>query len=597
MSIRPMRRITLCGLIGEKMETLEALQALGVAHLIPMRDAGTLTPSDPAQLNRTRTAYRHLTEAPSYGLPYGAGAPFDLEAIVAEVLHNRARLRTLRDRRDALQKRIDDLAPWGDLHLPPLADVGGQRLWFYALPIAERAALERVDLPWQILRKGTTTLYLAVISPDEPPSDLLPVPRVHTGAVPRSVLKRELQDTLIATEQAEAARVELTRWRLRIGAHLAAAADKEDLRAAVEQTLDQDRVFAVQGWVPQEKVEAVEAFAAVRRLALVVEAPAPGDKPPTLLAPPEGAATGADLTFFYTSPGYRSWDPSLVVFASFAVFFAMIMADAGYAALLVLATLVFWRRMGQTPAGRRGRTLAAALSGAAFVYGIACGSYFGLKPPEGSLLAAVAVIEVNDFDQMMLIAIGVGALHITIALGMVAWLNRRTGPGLTALGWIACIWSGMLLWQGEGRAIEVLASLGIGGGLVAVFIGAAMQHPVSAPRDWVRRLGAGAMALTGATKLFGDLLSYLRLFALGLASASLAGTFNALAVDMRATHPGLGVLLAILILALGHGINFLLALMSGVVHGLRLNFIEFFGWGLTEEGYPFRAFSKRETPL
>jgi V/A-type H+-transporting ATPase subunit I len=107
---------------------------------------------------------------------------------------------------------------------------------------------------------------------------------------------------------------------------------------------------------------------------------------------------------------------------------------------------------------------------------------------------------------------------------------------------------------------------------------------------------SGLLELTRVTKLFGDVLSYLRLFALGLASASLALTFNDLAGSINAALPGIGLLFAALVLVLGHGITLALGIMSGVVHGLRLNFIEFFGWALTDEGYPFRAFARRETP-
>jgi len=100
------------------------------------------------------------------------------------------------------------------------------------------------------------------------------------------------------------------------------------------------------------------------------------------------------------------------------------------------------------------------------------------------------------------------------------------------------------------------------------------------------------LALTNISKAFGDTLSYLRLFALGLASAQLASTFNGLASGAMEV-PGLGIFLAILILVAGHGINLLLGIIGGVVHGLRLNCIEFFNWSLNEEGYPFRAFSKK----
>ena len=189
-----------------------------------------------------------------------------------------------------------------------------------------------------------------------------------------------------------------------------------------------------------------------------------------------------------------------------------------------------------------------------------------------------------------------GAIHLTVAHGAVAWLARRRGGEIWApLGWIVAIWGGILAWLGGDGATTFGLGL-VAAGLAGVFWGSAAKQPVATPLDWLKRLGAGAMSLTGITRKFGDLLSYLRLFALGLASASLAATFNGLAMDIHAANPGLGLLFAVLVLLFGHTVTFLLGVMSGVVHGLRLNFIEFFGWGLTEEGYPFKAFAKREAP-
>jgi V/A-type H+-transporting ATPase subunit I len=104
----------------------------------------------------------------------------------------------------------------------------------------------------------------------------------------------------------------------------------------------------------------------------------------------------------------------------------------------------------------------------------------------------------------------------------------------------------------------------------------------------------GLKALTGVMGMFGDVLSYMRLFALGLASASLALTFNGLAMQIKDEVPGLGLLLAILVLLLGHVINLGLSIMSGVVHGLRLNFIEFYKWGMPGEGRAFQKFARKE---
>ena len=103
----------------------------------------------------------------------------------------------------------------------------------------------------------------------------------------------------------------------------------------------------------------------------------------------------------------------------------------------------------------------------------------------------------------------------------------------------------------------------------------------------------GLQGLTGLSGLFGDVLSYLRLFALGLSSAKLAETFNNLGASAW-DEAGFGVIAAIGIVLLGHTLNILLSIMSGVVHGLRLNCIEFFKWSLPDEGYLFRPFAKKE---
>ena len=115
--------------------------------------------------------------------------------------------------------------------------------------------------------------------------------------------------------------------------------------------------------------------------------------------------------------------------------------------------------------------------------------------------------------------------------------------------------------------------------------------------DVVWRLLEGLKASTGITTAVGDVLSYLRLFALGLSSASLAITFNGLANETIDAVPGVGLLLGLGILLLGHVLNIVLAVISGVVHGLRLNLIEFYKWGISDEGSPFNAFRKRKETI
>jgi V/A-type H+-transporting ATPase subunit I len=108
------------------------------------------------------------------------------------------------------------------------------------------------------------------------------------------------------------------------------------------------------------------------------------------------------------------------------------------------------------------------------------------------------------------------------------------------------------------------------------------------------RFISGLEGLTKLSGALGDVLSYLRLFALGLGSASLAIEFNSMAAGVRESYPEIGMLFALLILVLGHGVNLILGIASGVIHGLRLNVIEFFNWGLKEEGTLYKPFKQSE---
>jgi V/A-type H+-transporting ATPase subunit I len=299
-------------------------------------------------------------------------------------------------------------------------------------------------------------------------------------------------------------------------------------------------------------------------------------------------AGGEEIVRFYQMPGYRSWDPSRVIFFSFAMFFALIISDAGYALLLAAVLGFYWRRMGESPTGRRLRALGLTLALFSAVWGVMVGSYFGVPPPDA--LAWLKLFDMNDFDSMMKISVIMGAGHLVLANLITAWRSRGSLRLLAPLGWVILILAGVSAWLRQQLDVEwVMLVVGV----LAILL-CSSERPWQGAKNWLWRLIDGLMALTGLSKMFGDVLSYLRLFALGLASASLAITFNQLAGDVAAAVPGMGLFLEVLILLLGHLLNFVLAVVSGVIHGLRLNLIEFYNWSLADEGYAFQPFTKRE---
>jgi V/A-type H+-transporting ATPase subunit I len=597
MSIVPLHKITLFGMAQEKEEVLQRVQALGCLHLNSLaptsKEPEKLPPAHPIDAYK---ALRYLSGVREKRRVVRHDERFDMQAVVTEVLHNQQRVRDAEDRSDALRERIEALRPWGNFFHTAPERLGGMRLWFYVLPRDALAELEDLELPWQVVHRDNRFAYLAVISREEPSSGLLPVPRTHTGSLPLEAVIRQWEESEIELEELLAERQALTRWINLIATHLSAAEDRAARLHAASQTLDEAPIFALQGWAPAPELPRLRVLAEERRLALLVEEPGEGDRPPTLLSNPPELAAGEDLVDFYQTPGYRSWDPSLVVFLSFTLFFAMILSDAGYAALLGLGVIVGWRAMGRSATGRRLRILAATLCGSALVWGTLVGSYFGASPSEGSALAALKLLDINDFDTMMRLSVTIGVLHIALANGIMAWQSWGQNRSKVSLGWITVALGGLLIWlgMGEGGATLVyrLGFVALVAGLLAVFLFGS-ERPVRSAVDLLWRTLEGLSALTNVTKIFGDVLSYLRLFALGLASASLALTFNDLAGQVADAHPGVGLLFSLLILLVGHLLNILLSLMSGVVHGLRLNFIEFYNWGLSEEGYPFRAFAKR----
>ncbi|MEO0854572.1 MAG: V-type ATP synthase subunit I, partial [Cyanobacteria bacterium J06648_11] len=323
----------------------------------------------------------------------------------------------------------------------------------------------------------------------------------------------------------------------------------------------------------------------------------PDDTPPTLMENPRLLGGGQDLVKAYQIPGYRDWDPSRVVFFSWGLFFATIVADTGYSLVLTVPLVYNWWRLGRSAIGQRLRFLFSWMLAVSVAYGILVGSYFGFPPHEGSVLERLNVLDVSDFDVMLPLSIFIGCAHLIFANAAAALAARQFSSKAIHSSWILVICGGFSTFilggaDGSSTANTIGMGLLIAGLASLVLLGS--DRKIESVASLFRRLLDGGTNLTGITSMFGDVLSYLRLFALGLSSASLAITFNDLARLVADAVPGLGILLAIGIFVLGHSINLLLAVISGVVHGLRLNFIEFFRWGLEEEGYAFQPFAKKE---
>ena len=597
MSIKALKKITLYGLASEKDTLLRGLQGLGCMHLIPLTQAqggeGELTEPQSA-----KDALNWLTSCPTRRREAKSTGDQTADSIVSLVLDNKLQHRHASDERDALVKRIQEVRPWGEFSFPDISDMANVRLWFYVVPQKDMDAVHGLELPCEVVHRDNKDCYVVVLCEQEPDTEILPVRRSHVGEHPLSELEEMLEAAEMKLEDIQGERESLTRWTYIITQAVARFEDEKVLSEVSNSVLNDDQFFLLSGWMPVDRESDVRTFVDTHPAAITMEEPTDEDAPPTLLESAESTGGGSEAFSFFQVPGYRAWDPGNMVFYSFALFFAMIMSDAAYCS--IFAGIIFLNRnkLNASTGGIRLKNMGYFMSLLGVIWGVLIGSYFGVSPAEDSLLGKIAFIDLNNYGAMMSLSIAIGVGHLVIANCMSAWINRPRSTALAPLGWAVLMAGGLGLYLAKsaylppffadtaGPALMIL-------GAVLIFLFTS-ERKVTGAKDLILRILDGLKGVYNVTSAFGDILSYMRLFALGLSGASLAMTFNNLATDALHSSPVTGVLFAGVILLLGHVLNFALCIMSGVVHGMRLNVIEFVNWGMSDEGYPFKAFRKQE---
>jgi len=535
MAIVKLKKLTLCGLKSEKSAMLIKLQALGGAHLISLNQ-WVFSPEIETQKQSEKAiqALKYLNQCANKRHQLTDKTLFNLNNVVQNTLAIQAELRDLSDQRDFLLKRIEEVKPWGNFSLAKENNLAGIKLWFYIVP---KRLMNKIqpDQVFQVVYVDNISCYVVVMAKQEPAISSIPVARTHTGKVSLSQLIKDFQTVALAIDDKQAERESLTRWIALITLGLADDEDNAALKVASSLTYDEEALFAIQAWIPEHCVPKWTDFSRHNSLALLVENITNQDHPPTLLKNSELIAGGEEIIKFYQIPAYNDWDPSAIVFFSFAFFFAMILSDAGYASIFVLFLALKWNKLGDTIQGKRLRKLAFVTLGFSVIWGVLSGGYFGYSPTPGSFFSVLKILDINDFDGMMRLSIIVGTLHIVLANFIKACQVKGKKTALASLGWICLVIGGFLLWVTGGERPTVSYGLfTLGCGLLLFF---SSETVIKTPGDFFYQLLSGIKNITRISKIFGDILSYLRLFALGLASASLAITFNQLANQIYISGP------------------------------------------------------------
>jgi V/A-type H+/Na+-transporting ATPase subunit I len=580
------KKITFVGLKQEKEHFIDRLQEMGVAHITFPAEA--VEPSEVArELQKVTEIRKFLSRLGTRTMPSDLSVDYSAVCSRREELGQREN--RLLSELSILKKERDFLEPWGDFDPQDIAlfRSKGLDIRFYRLA---RKVFETISLDpffYHITRQ--TEGEVAFVAMAAKPAEM-GVAEEKLPAKSVSQIDREIE---AKTGELAKIRKEYQSLAEKIQALIDAEArlrDDYEYRRVLLNTnsaLD-DRLFVLTCWTPIPEDELVKRIGEGFTFGHFSEHHEKGERVPVLLSNKTAFNSGEDLVEVYSHPNHNDFDPSGLVLYCFAVFYGMIIGDAGYGFIsLALTALLHWKVKSKNPLWIRFRRLCYLLSCSVIFFGIISASYFGISLSTENPLNELLLLNLNTKDgqnQVMLISVIMGMAHISIALAIKFYRTRD----LPTLGWIIVIWSGYALLHSKmGKGVDnpvamYIAIVGIG--LVVLF--------TSKSRNPLIRILLGINGSLGVVQLLADCLSYMRLFALGLATMYMCQTFNMLADMCYKGLPYIGFIPAVLILVAGHAINLLLGIMGGVVHGLRLNFLEWYRWCFEGDGLTFKPFRK-----
>ena len=370
-----------------------------------------------------------------------------------------------------------------------------------------------------------------------------------------------------------------------------------------ESLIDQKGICHLEGYAPVDTLEKIRKEAGKHGWAYLFEEPADDDPVPTLVRNPKWIEIiNPVLDFLGTIPGYNELDISLPFLLFFSLFFAMLVGDAGYGCVIFTLTAVghaiMKKKMPAQPF-----ILMYVLSLCTIAWGVASGNWFGsetlanLPWVQALTVPALAAFKagVGGFNDNETFLIGfcfkIGVVHLTLAHILAGLKKSDSLRCLAEIGWIGVLWglyfvTGLLVLN---HPFPPFAGVLIAAGaLLALIFTNWQKNVLKGIADTIIELPLGLIAA------FSDIVSYLRLFAVGYASLVLASTFNGMAAS-AGIKGGVMVVVGALILFAGHSLNLVLAGMGVVVHGIRLQMLEFSGHvGNEWTGTEYEPFASRE---
>ncbi|MBQ4587669.1 MAG: ATPase V [Bacteroidaceae bacterium] len=593
---------------------LEKLRELGVVH-IEKREGAEMDANLQAFMQK-RTAYQSLLKsmtlaAASFDGKATAQSDLTIEEVVDSYETQQEHIQALNMQLPVLDKEIDAMEVWGefDWNVIDRLKANGWQMQFYCCP--EKS----FDETWTdeynatvINRKGGQSYFVTVNQmPVELEAEAVRLPKQRL-----SELVRE-QEELKATIQK--ANEDLDLFCVNNIPVVEKALDtlESDINLMEVEQLGGERmaegaIVMMDGWVPVENDAEVRKMLDESGVYYEIRPAEKEDNAPIKLKNGKISRLFEVLTKMYGMPDYGEFDPTPLFAPFYALFFGMCVGDAGYGLLLIVLGLYLKKKLSKSMAGLM--NLLITLGAATTIVGAVFNTFFGASltdlglPQWMNSLVITGKWDGTSYDKTMVIALLVGMFHICFAMTVKAICSTaRYGfkNSLSDWGWWLLVGGSVVVatlnYLGViDMEVSKMAFIGIGG---VAAIGIYLLNNIR--RNVFANIGAGLWdTYNMATGLMGDLLSYLRLYALGLAGGMLGGVFNTLGMQLRDSMGDFlfgipGWICFGLIFVAGHGLNIALSCLSGYVHSIRLTFVEYFkNSGYDGKGVEYKPFSSKK---
>ncbi|MBR1835873.1 MAG: hypothetical protein IJ783_01165 [Kiritimatiellae bacterium] len=606
-----MKRIWILCLVSERDATLERLARLGA---VQVEETGAGSPEFLAAdgaVAAAEAAAADLAEAASARDPLSLslrlphGPPPEGRGAVAMVLAVAKRWTDARAEADALEAKVAKYVPWGSFDPRKARELEADGVPFALFSVTPRD-FEGLAFPetgvLTVVSRGKDRVCGAFAGAPLPEGvAAFPLPDE-----PLAETRRKLEEARAAMRTAAGTLKTLGRLADEVRAAAEVSSERREWAAASESLREEGPVAYLCGWIPGPALRDLEKAARAGGWGFAARDPLPEEEPPVLVRVPRAfRPIQALFKALGIMPGYRESDPSAVFYSFFTLFFAMLVGDAGYGALMLAAWHFLRRSMRRKAAetgvepsefASQGMSLLLVFGAAATAWGVLSGTYFGM--PAEWLPAPLA----SDLPTARWLSVQSNVMHLCFVIG------------LAHLG-IARVWNAAELWP-DRKALAQIGWLGVLYGMynvVCTIVVTDFRYPAGATwsiaagvalillfsyRKDELKANAVSLAMTplNVVSSMGDVISYVRLFAVGLASVQIARTFDTmaagLAMPLWAKVPCMAA-----ILLLGHALNLAMGALSILVHAVRLNTLEFSSAkGITWSGTEYSPFKARKNP-